>query len=172
MGGFVMIEALALALAATSVTPAPIKFPPARPLVPYVYDTNVDDCVWMMHDKSEKFIRGGIGRGDEDPVIDFVDMAFYDWSDSENHVIEVSAGDPRRRLPARGWAGNAGGHSPGSIAFYMDAKLRQLIGGATSLQIWKQGKPVFNTLLANTPTAAQLDACVRPPSDPEHTDEE
>jgi hypothetical protein len=165
-----MIQALVLALAAAA--PYAGAFPPPRPLVPYVYDTQVDDCVWMMHDKSEKWIRGGIGRGDEDPVIDFVDFAFYDWSDSERHPIEISVGDPAHRLPASAWAGNAGGQSPGSVAFYMDAKLREMIGGATSLQVWKDGKPVFNTLLAGTPTAAQLDACVRPPSDPEHTDEE
>jgi hypothetical protein len=165
-----MIEALALALAAAA--PPAAAFPPPRPLVPFVYDTDVDDCVWRMHDKSEKWIRGGIGRGDEDPMIDFVDWAFHGWSDSERHAIEISVGDPARRLPATAWSTSGGGQTPGSLAFYMDAKLRQMIGGATSLQVWKGGKPVFSTLLANTPTAAQLDACVRPPSDPEHTDEE
>jgi len=161
----------AAAVAVQSIAAAP-PFPPARPLVPYVYDTQVDDCMWTMHDPSEQWIRGGIGRGDEDPVIDFVDQAFFDWSDSEEHGIEISTGDPGRRLPATAWASNAGGQTPGSIGFYMDAELRKLIGGATSLQVWKHGKPVFNTMLANTPSAAELDACVRPPSDPEHTDEE
>ena len=165
-----MASLLALLLAATG--PATTEFPPARPLVPFVYDALVDDCVWRMHDKSEKWIRGGIGRGDDDPIIDFVDYAFYDWSDSERHAIEVSVGDPARRLRASAWSSNAGGQTPGSATFYMNAEMRRLIGGATSLQIWKDGKPVFNTLLAGTPTAEQLDACVRPPSDPEHTDEE
>lgn len=167
-----MLSAIGILLTAAAATPAATPFPPARPLVPWVYDTNVDDCVWDMHDKSEKWIRGGIGRGDEDPLIEFVDMAFFDWSDSERHAIEVSVGNPNQRLPASAWSSNAGGQTPGSAAFYMDAELRKLIGGATSLQIWKDGKPVFHTLLANTPTTAQLDACVRPPSDPEHTDEE
>lgn len=164
-----MIDALVLVLVAAS--PA-IAFPPPRPLVPFVYDTIVDDCVWTMHEKSEKWIRGWIGRGDDDPVIDLVDYAFYDWSDRDRHQIEVSVGDPNRRLPASAWSSNAGGQTPGSATFTMDAEMRRLIGGATSLQIWKEGKPVFNTLLAGTPSAAQLDACVRPPSDPEHTDEE
>ena len=167
-----MPSALAILLALAATPAAATVFPPARPLVPFVYNTDVDDCVWDMHDKSEKWIRGGIGRGDDDPIIDFVDMAFFHWSDSERHVIEVSVGDPKRRLPASAWSSNAGGQTPGSATFYMNAELRKLIGGATSLQIWKDGKPVFHTLLANTPSAAQLDACVRPPSDPEHTDEE
>lgn len=164
-------RALALAAVALLSTAATPPFPPARPVVPFVPEGDIG-CYWTMHDKSEKWIRGGIGMGDEDPMIDFVDRAFYDWSDSEDHLIEVSVGDPNRRLPAKAWAGNAGGQTPGSAAFYMNAEMRKLIGGATSLQIWKDGKPVFNTLLANTPSAADLDACVRPPSDPEHTDEE
>lgn len=158
-------------VAAPATTVAP-QFPAARSLVPYVADKEVD-CSWTMHDRPrEKWIRGGIGRGDDDPVINFVDRAFYDWSDSEDHKIEISVGDPARRLPASGWASNAGGQTPGSIGFYMDAKLRQLIGGATSVQIWKGGKAVYHAVLSGTPTAAQLDACVQPPSNPDETDEE
>lgn len=157
-------------------TAAPAKastaqFPPARSLVPYVATGDIG-CYWTMHDPNEKWIRGGIGRGDQDPVIDFVDRAFYDWSDSEDHKIEVSVGDPALRLPASAWASNAAGQTPGSIGFYMDAKLRQLIGGATSVQIWKGGKAVYHAVLAGTPTAAELDACVGPPSNPDETDEE
>ena len=163
---------LAIGLALAAELGAATPFPPARPLVPFVYDTDVDDCRWDMHDKAEKWIRGGIGRGDDDPIIDFVDMAFFNWSDSERHAIEVSVGDPKRRLPASAWSSNAGGQTPGSATFYMNAAMRQLIGGATSLQIWKDGRPVFHTLLAGTPSAAELDACVRPPSDPADTDEE
>ena len=165
-----MASLLALLLAAAG--PATTAFPPPRPLVPFVYDTMVDDCVWTMHDKSEKWTRGGIGRGDDDPLIDFVDYAFDGWSARERHAIEVSVGDPARRLPVSAWSSNADGQAPGSATFFMNAEMRRLIGGATSLQIWKDGKPVFNTILAGTPTAAQLDACVRPPSDPADTDEE
>lgn len=164
--------ALVILTAGSGLQAAAAPFPPARPLVPFVPEGDIG-CYWTMHAKgTEKWIRGGIGMGDDDPMIDFVDRAFYDWSDSEDHLIEVSVGDPNRRLPAKAWAGNAGGQTPGSAAFYMNAEMRKLIGGATSLQIWKDGKPMFNTLLANTPSAAELDACVRPPSDPEHTDEE
>lgn len=156
---------------AAAATASP-SFPPARPLVPFVKDTDVD-CDWNMHAKGkEKWIRGGIGKGDEDPMIQLVDRAFTGWSDSEQHRIEVSVGDPERRLAVNAWAGSGDAQMPGSASFYMDAEMRKLIGGATSLQIWKDGKAVFNSMLAGTPSVAELDACVRPPTDPAHTDEE
>ena len=160
----------ALLLAGPGGAAAP-SFPPARPLVPYAVDGDVG-CQWTMHDKSEHWIRGGIGRGEIDPQIDFVDRVFFDWSDSQEHQIEVSVGDPERRVSARALASNAGGQIPGSLQFVMTSELRKLIGGATSLQIWKDGRPVFNTRLANTPSTAELDECVRPPRDPDHDDEE
>ncbi len=134
-------------------------FPAAFPLVPFV--KTEAHCSWNMHAKGkEKWVRGDIGLGDENPMISFLDHAFDTWSDSEDHKIEVSVGDPKRRLPASAWI-NRGNRS--SAAFYMDAPMRKLIGGATSLQIWKDGKPVFNTQLANTPSAAELDACTQKP---------
>jgi hypothetical protein len=159
----------AIARAASTFEDA--QFPPARPVVPYVKESEID-CDWMMHDPKEKWIRGGIGQGDDDPVINFVDYAFKSWSDSEYHAIEVSAGDPARRVPASAWASSAIDDHPGSIGFYMNAELRKLIGRATSVQIWKSGKPVYNAVLAGTPTTAELDACVRPPHDPNLDDEE
>lgn len=144
-----------------AAAPASPIFPSARPLVPFVKSEAY--CSWGMHAKGkEKWIRGDIGRGDENPMISFVDRVFDDWSDSDRHAIEVSVGDPNQRLAASAWS-TEGGEAPGSAAFYMDAKMRQLIGGATSLQIWKDGKPVFNTTLANTPSAAELDACIQKP---------
>ncbi len=153
---------IAASAPAAESSPGQPIFPAARSLVPYV-ETGDVGCSWTMHDPKEKWIRGGIGQGDEEPVFDLVDTAFGSWSDSEEHSIEVSAGDAARRVPATAWAGNAGGQTPGSIGFYMSPELRQLIGSATSVQIWKDGKPVFNAMLAGTPTAAELDACVRPP---------
>ncbi|HEV2748726.1 MAG TPA: hypothetical protein VGW34_15700 [Allosphingosinicella sp.] len=108
--------ALAAMLLAGATGPDATPFPPARPVVPYVERGDVG-CYWTMHDPSEKWIRGGIGQGDEDPVIDFVDSAFSSWSDSEDHSIEISVGDPARRVPAIGWAGNAGARPPDRSAF-------------------------------------------------------
>ena len=164
--------AAAIALASAASAAAPPAFPAPRPLAPFVYNTDVDDCLWDMHLKEEELTRGGIGRGDTDPVINFVDEAFSQWSDAERHQIEISVGDPAVRLPVSGWSSNGGGQTTGSIGFFMDAPMRKLVGGATSLQVWKDGVPVFNTLLANTPSAAVLDACVRPYRDPSETDEE
>jgi hypothetical protein len=153
-----------------AVATAAPAFPAARSVVPYEKHKELD-CIWTMSATAEEWVRGDIGQGDEDPVISFVDRAFYSWSDSEMHAIEVSAGDPARRVPASAWASNAGGQTPGSIGRYMTAPLRQLIGGATSLQIWKDGKPVFNAELAATPSVDELNACVCPPSE-DHGDSE
>jgi len=157
-------------VAPTMRSAASPAFPAARSPVPYAEEGDVG-CYWTMHDPKEKWIRGGIGRGDHEPVFDLVDNAFFSWSDSGRHAIEVSTGDPGRRLPASAWASNAGGAAPGGIGFYMNADMRKLIGGATSVQIWKDGKPVFNAVLAKTPTAAELDACVMPPKS-DDSDEE
>ena len=165
----IALAAAVLALGSGVARAAP--FPPARSLVPFVAEVDID-CDWMMHDAKEKWIRGSIGQGDDDPIIGFVDQAFFSWSDSEDHLIEISVGDPKHRVGAKAWASNAGGQTPGSIGFTMTAGLRQLIGGATSLQVWKNGAPVFNTVLANTPSADKLDSCVRPPPDPALDDSE
>jgi hypothetical protein len=163
------LSALAMLVAGgAAAEPGP---PPARLAVPFVKHGDVD-CDWMMRDPRERWIRGSIGRGDEDPVIGLVDTAFDSWSDGEEHAIEVSAGDPAHRVPATAWAGNAGGQAPGSIGFYMNADLRKLIGGAKSLQIWNGGKPVLNLVFANTPSVEELDACVQPPGWDEHSDSE
>lgn len=161
---------LTLATLLTGGAAAEPVLPPARPAVPFAEYGDVG-CYWMMHDRREKWIRGSIGLGDEDPILTLVDSAFGSWSDSEEHRIQVSAGDPARRISATAWAGTGDGERPGSIGFYMNADLRRLIGGAASVQIWKQGKPVYNGLLSATPTAAALDACVRPPKG-EGSDEE
>jgi hypothetical protein len=150
-------------------TAASPPFPAARSLVPYTEEGDVG-CYWTMHDPGEKWIRGGIGQGDEEPVFHLVDHAFDAWSDSEEHRIEISAGDPTRRVSAKAWAGSGDDKMPGSVGFYMSPDMRRLIGGATSVQVWKDGKPVSNAVLAETPTAAELDACVRPFS--EHSDQE
>ena len=164
------VELAALLLAAPAAASAAEPFPPARPVVPFVADGDVG-CSWMMHDRAEKWIRGSIGQGDEDPVISLVDHAFDRWGDRDDYPIEVSVGDRARRVTATAWAGTGDGDRPGSLGFYLDARLRKLIGGATSLQVWRDGKPVFNAALAATPSAAELDACVRPPSE-DHGDSE
>lgn len=163
--------ALALALLASPGASAATPFPAARPLVPFVAVGDVG-CHWTMHDKKEKWIRGGIGQGDEEPLLDLVDHAFDGFGHAIDIPLEVSVGDPARRLPARGWASPGEADRPGSIAFYMGPELRKMIGGATSVQLWSNGQPIFHARLAGTPSEAELTACVRPPSDPEHTDEE
>ena len=125
-----------------------------------------------MRDHSEKWNRGGIVPGDEVPVMHFVDHVFDSWNADQDHQIEISVGDPAERLPLSAWAGGGNAEIPGMIGFDLGGDLRKLIGGATSLQVWKDGKPVYNADLARTPTTAELDACVGAPRDPDLDDEE
>lgn len=167
-----MLSPLLLAAILTgSAAAATPPFPPARSLVPYVPGPG-SHCYWEMHDHSEKWNRGGIVPGDEVPVVQFVDHAFDSWDENLDHQVEISVGDPARRLSASAWAGSGNAEMPGMIGFDLNADLRKLIGGATSLQVWKDGKPVYNAVLAKTPTTADLDACVGAPRDPDLDDEE
>ena len=166
---FPFLAAMAAATAAVAAADPP--FPEARPLVPFTVEGDVG-CQWMMHNKAEKWIRGSIGQGDEEPILDLVDHAFDGFGYAVDIPLEVSIGDPKRRLPAKGWSSPPQDDLPGSMAFYMGPNIRAMIGGATSVQIWSKGKPIFNAKLANTPGKAELDACVRPPTDPKGTDEE
>jgi hypothetical protein len=163
--------ALAAVLLAGAIGPNAPPFPPARSVVPFVPGPG-SHCYWEVHDRSEKWKRGGIVPGDEVPVVQFVDHTFDSWNDNKDHQIEISVGDPAGRLPASAWAGRGEAEMPGSIGFDLNADLRKLIGGATSLQVWKDGKPVYNAALAGTPTTAELDACVGAPRDPNLDDEE
>ncbi|HEU5481712.1 MAG TPA: hypothetical protein VFU80_01290 [Sphingomicrobium sp.] len=143
---------------------------PARPAVPFQKHAEVD-CDWMMKSPAEELIRGSIGQGDDDPILYLVDPVFDGWSDTEDHSVELSAGGSGGRAKARAYATHGGG-SPGSLGIYLNAEARQIVGGATAVQVWKDGKPVLNLAFANTPSAAELDACVRPPGWDEHSDSE
>ena len=79
--------------AALLASPGAADFPAARPVVPFTEEGDVG-CHWTMHGDGEKWIRGGIGQGDEDPVISLVDHAFDRWGDRDDYAMEVSAGDP------------------------------------------------------------------------------
>ena len=154
---------MALSLAFALIA-APGAFPPARSTVPFEAVGDVG-CHWTMHAQGERWIRGGIGQGDEDPILELVDPAFAGHGDAVDVPLEVSVGDASRRLPAKGWSSQPqDGGPPGSMAFYMDAPLRAMIGGATSVQIWFGGEPAYHATLAGTPSTAELNACVRPPS--------
>ena len=48
-----------------------------------------------------------------------------------------------------------------TLSAYLDADARRLVGGATSVQLWRGGKLLVDVPLENTPSAKQLNACVR-----------
>jgi hypothetical protein len=157
---------LALLLALASADQAP----PARPAVPFEKHAEID-CDWMMKSPAEEWIRGSIGQGDGDPILYLVDPAFNGWSETEDQVVELSVGGSAELTEARAYA-VAAGEGPSALGIYLDEDARKFVGGAEQVTVWKGGKPVLNLAFANTPSAAELDACVRPPGWDEHGDSE
>ena len=45
-------------------------------------------------------------------------------------------------------------------ASYLKVGTFKIVGGAKQLQIWRDGRPVLNLALANTPSVKELAACV------------
>ena len=57
------------------------------------------------------------------------------------------------------------------FGFYLDSAARQAMSNATRLELSRDGKPVIDLFLSDTPSRAQLNACVPPPKGP-NSDEE
>ena len=132
------------------------KIPPARPAVPFEKHAEFD-CDWVM--PAEPLIRGSIRRGEQSPVLQIFDPVFNSWSDNDYPTVEISAGGPGGRVEALGyvihWAKEGS-----ALGIFLDEEARGVVGGASQLQIWKEGRPVLNLALADTPSAAELAACV------------
>lgn len=129
-------------------------------------------CEWLITGEDGRSHVASISRGDE-LMLSLTDAAFLGWSESERPRVElVFDGDPERRVFAEGWATHAGeGSTSSSFGLYLDAQARRALGGATRMELRRDGKPVFDLPLAATPGQAELDACVPPPDDG-HSDEE
>ena len=152
--------AYASALAAVSAPAQPDDrgIPPPRPAVPFEKHAEFD-CDWVMQDPGEPRIRGSIRRGEQSPVLQIFDPVFESWSDNDYPTIELSAGGPGGRVEALAyvihWAKEGS-----ALGIFLDEEARGVVGRARQLQIWKDGKPVLDLALADTPSAEELAACV------------
>ncbi|HEU5481711.1 MAG TPA: hypothetical protein VFU80_01285 [Sphingomicrobium sp.] len=124
-----------------------------RPARPAAFEKHAEfDCNWRAKGAS-------IGRGEQSPVLSIVDPKFESWSDNEDHAIELSAGGGSDRVEALSYVIHSA-EKGSTLAIFLDAAARSVVGGARQLQIWKGGKPVLDLAFANTPSAEDLAACV------------
>ena len=71
---------------------------------------------------------------------------------------------------AEGWVSH-GAEKSSMFGLYLDARARRAMAGATRLELSRDGKPVIDLFLSDTPSRAELNACVPPPKGP-NSDEE
>lgn len=144
---------------------------PVPPVKPWVVEGDVG-CSWWLSGPDGKSHVASIGQGDE-LMLSLSHAAFMAWSELERPRVElIFDHDPKRRVVVEGWATHGGeGSTSSSFGLYLDAAARRALGGATRLELRRDGKAVIDLPLAATPGQAELDACVPPPKT-EDSDEE
>jgi hypothetical protein len=142
---------------------------PSNPVKPWVPDAQVD-CDWWLSDLDGKSLRASIGRGDDDPVLTINDRGFLKFTESDSPTVTLRAdGDPTKAIELTGWVSSDVGGTR-MFGVYLQAEARRIFGGATRVEILDASGTLADQMLEATPTQAELDACVRPPS--EHSEEE
>ena len=127
-------------------------------------------CSWWLSREDGKRHLASIGQGDG-VVLSLSDAAFDDWSEEGQPAVELTFDrNPARRIKAAGWVSKGGG-SPAMFGLYLDASARRAMAGAKRLELSRDGKPMIDLFLAETPSRAELNACVPPPKGP-NSDEE
>jgi hypothetical protein len=134
---------------------------PAQAAKPWAKE---DACRWWLSDADGKSLRASIEQSSDGLVLTVSDDAFRTWSELETPKVELRFDrDPKRRATLEGWV-SLGGGTVGMFGLYLDATARKAMGEATTLELFRDGKLVVTLPLAATPTAAELEACVPPPS--------
>ena len=128
------------------------------------------DCGWWLSRDDGKSHLVSIGRGDG-VLLSLSDAAFRDWSEEGRPAVELILDrDQRRRIRTTGWV-TKGGDTTASFGLYLDAAARRAISRATRLELFRDGKPVVDLFLSETPSRDELDACV-PPKESDSPDSE
>ena len=127
-------------------------------------------CSWWLSREDGKKHLASIGQGDG-LVLTLSDTAFLDWSEEGRPAVELTFDrDPRRRIGTTGWVSKGGGELA-MFGLYLDAPARRAMSRATRIELTRDGKPAIDLFLTDTPSKAELDACVPPPKGP-NSDEE
>jgi hypothetical protein len=134
--------------------------PSARTAVSFEKDAELN-CYWVMRDAAQPLaIRGSIRPGEQSPELQIFDPMFDGWSDLDYPTVELSVGKSDARVEALAYVMPSTPARGPFLAIFLDEGARRVVGSASRLQIWKDGKPVLDMALADTPSAEELAACV------------
>jgi hypothetical protein len=115
-------------------------------------------CTWEAREPGAAYDRFSIEQGDH-LMISLHDSVFESWGNSAGNTIELSANHAPKRVRIRdAWTDVVPGQA--ILGAYLYAEARRVLGGAKSMQLWKQGKMLVDLPLVNTPSTKQLNACV------------
>jgi hypothetical protein len=118
------------------------------------------ECEWWLSGDDGHSLRAAIGMGDQAIGLSFGDKAFVAWSEEGRHRVQVRLnGDPKRQFEAEGWSTHVSAERA-IFSLDLDAKGRRMLGGATHLELLRDGQSILQMLLANTPGRRELDRCV------------
>jgi len=144
----------ATATTAPAAEPAPVK---------QWVKTKEADCDWWLSREDGHSLRAAIGLSADGLALTFGDLVFNTWPEAGYPKVELRFNrDPKRRVQTKGWATHGDGYAMFGILLTKDAM--QKMGGATTLELRRKGKTVITLPLAETPSAAELIACIPPPS--------
>ena len=147
--------------AAASAAPAAA---PAAPVNPWVLTPDMN-CDWWVSREDGHSHRASIDQGGG-LQMGLSDVAFDAWPESNEKLrLElIFDHDSRRRVSVGASVTHSSG-IPTMLGFELDADTRRAMGGATRLELLRDGKTIVDMPLAATPSQAEFDRCVPPPNE-------
>lgn len=140
--------------ATQSVAPEPAAAKPWR---------KDNDCLWWLSGADGKSLRASIEQDADGVGLTIADPAFKTWSEVDRIKVELRFDhDAKRRVTTKGWVTRGEGYAMFGLNLSADALGK--LGGATTLELRRNGKVVVEQQLSATPTKAELLACVPVPS--------
>jgi hypothetical protein len=151
----------AAGLAGAEASGAPPTAPAVNAIKPWVPEPDMD-CDWWVSREDGHSHRASIGQ-DDGLSMGLSDLGFDAWPETNQIRVELIFNhDPERRVSVIGWTTHIS-EAPTMLGFYLDAEARRALGGATRLELLRDGKTIVDMPLAATPSQAELDRCVPPP---------
>ncbi len=129
---------------------------------PWVKD---NDCSWWLSGDDGKSHRASITQGEDGLLLSVSDRAFAAWPEEDRPLVELRFNrDPRRQATAEGWATH-GSEGLAMFGLILSEEALRSMAEATMLELRRDGALVVELPLADTPSQAELEACVPPPYD-------
>ena len=129
------------------------------PVAPW---TKESDCSWWLSRDDGKSLRASISRGEDGVILTLADPVFNTWSDSGQPRVELRFNkDSKRRVLTDGWVSSGGDW--GMFGLHLSDDTFRVMDRATNIELLHDGALVFEQPLAQTPTQAELEACVPTP---------